>query len=581
MSWFGLSIATQGLYVARGALDVTAHNISNAETDGYSRQRVIQEATRPIDTGSKAGMWGTGAEIKEIRRVRDQYFDTKFWNSNSSLSEFNAKKLHLEQLEKMFNEPSDSGFSTSYNKFMDSLQSLTINPSDPSYKAQAIGMASNVASYFNTVSTNMSEYQRDLNQQVKQLVGEVNDLASQISKLNEQVYTLEMGGNQANDLRDQRDLLLDKLSAIVPVDVSYIEDSFGYDEMLLKINGETLLRHGDYNTLKVTEREFKRNPEDVGGLFDISWSNGNTFYINHEGMTGELQAVVDIRDGNNSSNFKGTISSVTSATEIVLKDTNRYDVDETGEIVINNIRYEYKVKSYDEASGELTLELTTDPPAKPDMVAGDVGEIATMGSKNYTKGIPYYKEKLNEFVREFAKQFNQILTKGQLADGTFANSFFVTKDINKGLPGTGIDLSDPYSYTQITAENFAVSEDIINDHTKFATVYSAASGESDTSLILDLIKIKTEKNFSNSDPANYMEMMIADIGIDSMKAQTFASNQTSINHTINNQRLSVLSVDLNEESMNMVKYQQAYNVAAKMINTFDELCDTTINGLIK
>lgn len=580
MSWFGLSIASQGLFVAKGALDVTAHNISNANTDGYTRQKAIQQATRPISTGSKAGMWGTGAEITEIKRMRDQYFDTKFWNSNSSLQEYETKKLHLEQLEKMFNEPSDAGFTKSYTKFMDSLQDLSKFPADPSYKAQAIGMAGNFAAYFNTVATSMSNYQRDLNQQVKQLTNEINNMSTQIAKLNDQIYNLELTGDKANDLRDQRDLILDKLSSIVPIDVSYDKDNFGYEELTVKINGETLVSHRDFNTLKLTERTAKQNPEDIDGLYDISWSNGNTFYINHSGMTGQLQGVVDLRDGHNGNALKGVIENVdpTGATApdytVTLKDVNRFDIQKNGEIVINNTRYSYKDVSYDKDTGKLTLTIDGST-GTPTLATADVGKDAISGSKNSKKGIPYYIGQLNDFVRQFATEFNKIHLNGQLEDGTSAGNFFVAKD------GTGLDLTKPYSYTQITAANFAVSQDIQDNHKNFATNKRGSGGESENKLVLDLIKIKDMKTFRNSDPANYMEMVIADIGIDSMKAATFSSNQKAINHTISNQRLSISSVDLNEESMNMVKYQQAYNVAARIIQTFDELCDTTINGLIR
>lgn len=587
MSFFGLNVATQGLYTARGALDVTAHNISNAETDGYSRQQAVQQAARPINSGTNVGMWGTGSEIIEVSRIRDEYFDFKFWDSNASLGEYKSKALHMEQIEIMFNEPSDSGFTTSFNNFFDSLQDLSKNPADPSYKAKTIGMASSYTAYFNTVATNMNEYQKDLNQEVKQLVGEINDTATQVAKLNQQIYTLELGGQKANDLRDQRDLLIDKLSEIVPVDVSYVDDAHGYEEMVLKINGETLVRHNDYNTLEIVERQYKKNPEDADGLFDVSWSNGNTFDITHSNMTGELRAIIDVRDGNNGANYNGAVKAFDDTTDpvnptITIENTNRIDIHSTGVIQIDNIPVKYTDLSFD-ADGNMVFTLDASDSNFTTLQAVKatvVGKNVEIGESINYKGIPYYMQKLNEYVRTFATEFNKIHMQGQLPDGSYGKEFFVTKDINNG-GGSPMDLTDPYSYTQITALNFTVSSEIDGDHTKFATAYSATSGESDNQLVLDLSGIKDGRAFGNSDPANYMEMLIADVGIDSMKASTFYSNQNSINHTIENQRLSILSVDLNEESMNMVKYQQAYNVAAKMISVFDEICDTTINGLIR
>lgn len=573
MSFFGLNIASQGMFTARTGLDVTGHNIANIKTPGYSRQQINQKASRPISYGTNIGMFGTGSEVVNIKRVRDVYFDHKFWAASSILGEYESKAMHMDQIQKLFNEPSesDAGFIGTFNNFFDSLQTLSTNPSDDSYKAKTVGMASSFTEYIRRVATDMTEYQKSLNSEVKQVVNEINDRTILITRLNEQIRTIELSGQQANDLRDERDKLIDELSAMVPVQVNEKEDPQGYPYMEIKLNGETLVSHKNMRLLKIEERDYKMNPEDADGLYDVYWDNGNKLDINHKNMTGELNALIEMRDGNNSANFSGTIDSAT-ATQIVIKDGNRFDIPKAGQIRVGTQTYNYKDVQYDSSTGELTLIIDGTIP-DPTKVQG----TATIGEPINSKGIPYYLQKLNNYARKFASEINKIHKQGQFEDGTHGGAFFVAQLGDASL----LDENDPFSYTQITAKNFSVSEDIVNDASLFATRYAASTGESDNNLVLDLIKIKNSKEFGNSDPANYMEMLIADVGIDAKKASTFYQNQTTITHTVSNQRLSISSVDINEETMNMVRYQQAYNVAAKMIQTFDEICDVTINGLIK
>lgn len=580
MSFFGLSIATQGLYTSRMALNVTSHNIANAETTGYSRQKVNQTAARPMSMGGSIGMFGTGAEVTGIRRMRDAYFDYKYWNSTSRKGEHEIKAKNMIQVEKMFLEPTDNGFVKTINGFFNSLQDLSKNAGDKSYKSQVVGKASSLAAYYNTVSTNLSEYQRGLNTEVSQYVSRINSIANQVRNLNKEIHSIEMTGQAANDLRDGRDVLVDELSQIVSVDVSYKDDQFGFERMELKINGETLVSHDNVNQLEVVQRAYKNNPEDIDGLYDVSWTNGNSFNINHSTLSGELKGVIALRDGNNNNTINGTVKSTTK-TSIKLSGVNRLDISPTGGIKAGNKVYKYTSVAYDKATGEVTLLGVTptpdpDPLTESDIEKLNIGEKMKVGNDISQKGVAYYISKINDFARTLAKEINNIHKKGQLKDGSQAGNFFVGKNMTAGA----LDANTDFAYANITAANLMVASDIENNIENFATSYATSSGDSSNKLVVDMLAVKESKAFENSDPANYMEMLIAEVGTDSKKEQLFASNQETINHTIKNQRLSTSSVDLNEESLDMVRYQQVYNVAARMIKVFDELLDVTINGMV-
>lgn len=578
MSFFGINIATQGLYTSRNGLDVSSHNIANAETKGYSRQTINQKASRPISLGGRVGMFGTGSEVVSIDRMRNTYFDYKYWNSASRYGLSDIKATHMGQIEKMFLEPSDAGFTKVINDFFNSLQDLSKNAGNDAYKSQVIGKAGNMASYYNTVAASLKDYQESLNGEVNQYVQKINSIANQVGGLNKQIYSLEVDGQKANDLRDERDRLIDELSEIVSVDVDYQKDQFGFERLDLKINGETLVSHDTINQLEVKQRETRSNPEDADGLYDVYWTNGNKLDLNHSTLLGKLKGIIEIRDGNNNDNFQGTVKAgAATASTITLENISRFDIAKAGEIEIGNKVYKYTNVKYDKTTKELTLEgVTPDPTdtaAKTDVADG---ATAMIGRPINQKGIAYYQRRLNEFVRTMAKEMNAIQKKGQLKDGSPGQAFFVARKTD----GSSLDEDSDFSYVQITAENFALAKRLEDDVNNFATSYAKSTGTSDNDLIKDMMGIKDKKSFESSDASNYMEMLIAEVGTDAKKVTLFASNQKAINHSIKNQRISVSSVDLNEEAHNMVRYQQAYNVAARMIKVFDEIMDVTVNGLI-
>ncbi|MFY9567989.1 MAG: flagellar hook-associated protein FlgK, partial [Acetivibrionales bacterium] len=203
-SFFGLNIAVRGLFSAQRSLDITNHNLNNINTPGYSRQQAVQVASRPMALADGTGMMGTGSDVIGVKRIRDEYLDFKFWSENLSYGEWSVKNQVLADLEVMFNEPSDSGFTTIMSDFFDSLQELSKDPSSAAVRSLVKQRGVTLAKFFNNLATNLEELQKDINYRIQTKVEEVNSLAVQIQQLNRQIYITELGGNTANDMRDQR-----------------------------------------------------------------------------------------------------------------------------------------------------------------------------------------------------------------------------------------------------------------------------------------------------------------------------------------------------------------------------------------
>jgi flagellar hook-associated protein 1 FlgK len=249
-TFYGLEIARSGMNVQQIGLDVTSHNIANANIQGYSRQQAIIRTIGPAsgavnkwvskNTGQMAGM---GAAVQEIRQIRDTYLDNQYRKENKRLGEWEAKQQALSHVEAIFNEPSDTGINTVLNEFFDALQAMSLNPEDPTTRATVQQKGYALTENIREVYKKLEELQRQLDDGILAYVQEINSYAQEISEINKLIFEYEASGHRANDLRDQRELLLDQLSSIV--DVTSYEGSDG--RFRVDIGGQMLVNHFDVN----------------------------------------------------------------------------------------------------------------------------------------------------------------------------------------------------------------------------------------------------------------------------------------------------------------------------------------------
>ncbi|MDK2786845.1 MAG: flagellar hook-associated protein 1 [Epulopiscium sp.] len=597
-TFLGLNTGVNGIFTARTALDVTAHNITNANTKGYSRQVVEQRATKAIPNAGK-GMIGTGSEVYGIDQLRNFYIDTKYWSESSTLGQYSVKTTQLSLIESLFNEPSDSGFNTIFNNFFNAVNGLVNNADSGEHRAALKEAAATLTHYFNSTAEHLKKYQRDLNFEIKTKVEEINVISRKIQNLNQQIYKYEMDGSKANDLRDERARLVDQLSKIINVEAEELEVN-GEKQFRVKINGQILVNHFNAKQLKVVPREnsdgdaVKYNPEDVDGLYDIKWENGNDFDISDPNLSGELKGYLDMRDGNNNLNFKGKFDSAVNNRDgtitLTIKDPSRIDLDSKGIIAINGYNVEYDGLKYDSATNTITIEVSqTQWDSIPAPASGSSVEV---GNGMSYKGIPYYLNRLNEFVRIFAKAVNEGKDRNgdnisELNGGHFnavnsegeTGTYFFTYKENGSAKGSN-ELGGSLDYTKITAENFTLSKDILEDVGKIAAALQGEDLPSGNGFMEALKALRNYTHlFREGTADSYMNSIVSELGINGQQAKMLEKTQTNITMAVENQRLSISGVDLNEEMSYMIQYQQLYNAAAKVISVMDEILDVTINRM--
>lgn len=629
-TFFGITIGKSGLYASQAAINTTAHNASNATTDGYSRQIVEQKASIPLALYSKAGMAGTGVDVTDISRVRNVYYDEKYWSCNTKYGNYNVKQYYMSSIEGYFSETNSDGITASYTKFCMAMKDLKDNVADATVRTEVIEYAGNFTEYVNYLSQCMQKVQKEANSEIKTTADRINSIAAQIANLNKQINTLELRSGKANDLRDQRDLLLDELSEYANISITEMQrgdEQTSLNDFIVKLDGKTLVDGYKYNTLEITSVDGKVCQNDIEGMYDISWSDGQDFSTASISLGGKLQALFEIRDGNNGDNFTGKVaegSGNIGDTSLVITSASCNDItklnlpDENGIIKVGTKMYFYEsfqVEIMEDGAYQYTFEGLKDEDGNYGLTLNAEGKKISVGNHVEFKGVPYYQARLNEYVRNYAANFNTIHNQGEDLYGNLGVDFFngtcaVTggnfsleeepyleseMDENGNITGTRgfrskISLDEEgnvilnkdgtvtSSYYGLTALNFNVSQEILGDPQKIACARELDNGVEECKNLDLLIELQNNGSlFKEGTSAEYLQTFTANIAIDTQQSTLFANSQKNILASIDNQRMEISSVDEDEEALNLVKYKNAYELSCKVISIMDEIYDKLIN----
>lgn len=619
-TFMGLNISYTGLVAANAGLNTTANNISNIETVGYSRQVVNQAAASAMRAFASYGCVGAGVDTLGAERVRDIYYDEKYWNNSSKLGEYDKKSYYCAIIENYLNDQRGTneikGFTTIFGEYQDAMESLSVNTGENNYALSFIGQAGNLCEYFRLLYNNFQKMQTDVNDEISIKVDEINSIAQQVASLNKQINIIEVGGNTvANELRDKRDLLIDQLSAVIDVQCEErpMADESGNDtglkEYIVKIAGGQVLVNGyKYRQLECIPRETwqKVNQNDADGLYDITWTDTDQeLGIYGKSVRGELKGLIEMRDGNNEEFFHGTIEDVDGlnktvkikVTEDYLKDISKSTLPLTnGRITLGGDYYYYDSFTFElTESGDCyyTFKMSEDKNRNPSPVPSEKeGHTAKIGEQVNYQGIPYYMEQMNEWVRDYAYNFNKIYGVEDATDyyGTVheAGNIFFTGDNETGgqftldvaLGATKFDSAAEYGYHNLTAGNFNVEQSIQNDSMTLCTHTGEGEGVSKYNIISELKDLSTNKDkmvFRGCDAQSFLICLMGDSALNANSANNFQTIYTNIDESISNSRYSVSGVDSDEEAANMIKFQNAYELASKMISVLNECYDRLIN----
>lgn len=511
MSTFhGLEMARRALAVQQSALYTTGHNISNAHTEGYSRQRIDFNTSLPYPSIGRnrpqiPGQIGTGVDVGAVTRIRNEFLDKQFRSENSRAGFWAVQSKALYRMEELLNEPSETGLSQTINEFWQALEDLSVNPENGGARAVVAQRGLAVTDTFNHLTETLHSIQSDLRQEIGATADTVNSLLSQINQINNQLKKIEPHGYLANDLYDKRDLLIDELSEIVSIKTTYHSQGGNAKEMAQGI---------------VTIELVNRNGSSLEP--PVTLIDGRQDYDDHYFDDFLTVRPSEAEDAIESIHFKGYEEDALSIDRFV-----------------------------DETNGSLSGLIKSHG-------YGSEGEKI---KGHYPRAI----EDLNRMAQAMADRFNEVHRLG--LEGDEGQDFFTYDPNQPALTITVVDeiIENPGLINANTLEEGQGLEDQVNN------------GEN----ALNLANVFSEKLEALDDLSveGFLEHIIGVIGVEAREANRMNENTDILRHQIDEQRMSVSAVSLDEEMANMLKFQHAYNAAARSMTAIDELLDRIINQM--
>lgn len=286
-----LNIGRSGLTAAKSNLNTTGHNIANANTEGFSRQRVGQQASPPV---TKHGLnQGSGVRISGINRIHDQFVEKRLNTSISNLNHFEERASQLKELENIFNELDSDGLSSILNKFYNSFRELSNQPENETLRSIVRDTAGMVVKDFNRIRNGLDTSAQTIDRRLEMEVEDINSIVRTISELNKKIAVLEAGGEQTGDLRDQRDLQVRELSKSFSVQ-TYQDNRNNY--IVSAIGVGTLVAGGEYQELQAGPTSKDQSSNNMDGSFEIYFKDRTGSAITSKFKHGRLASMLEVRN---------------------------------------------------------------------------------------------------------------------------------------------------------------------------------------------------------------------------------------------------------------------------------------------
>ncbi|WP_073089482.1 flagellar hook-associated protein FlgK [Thermosyntropha lipolytica] len=625
MSLFGIEIGKKSIMSQQMALEVTGHNVANANTEGYTRQKANLTTTRPYHTpvlvsSGKAGQLGTGVTVKDIQRIRDSFLDDQIRNENKRSGYWNAVYDALAKIEVILNEPSEDGLRSVMDLYWKAWQDLVAHPESEAVRATVVQRAMAMADTFNHTYKQLKELREDVNASIAIKVVEINSIIQQVADLNQQILAITIAGKQPNDLLDRRDLLLDQLSRLISVNI--VQETNGM--VAVQMGGRTLVQGVEYYELSTVQ--------DIYGMHMVVWKDTGVRAV-IEG--GELKGLLDVRgktdrpEEPDPSPYREIVPEMIDqlnalAKTIVLR-TN--ELHRNGFSLNNQTKFPDGINFFNAPATLADIDaiknwaeyisVNRDIASDPKNIAAAAyrtwdDSTGILQKYNFGDGanalrIAQLKHDFNAvYVWAETPKLGAVLPFPYAGLGGDMEVFYKDSGGNLvsqviSLDTAGItpspvfrDLAELAGFIQqklqedpvLKANNVKIEVLCSGDKLVFK------AGESFTAVSVNLLKDGnpvTSFNI-NADYSltgvikhvtgdDYWRAITANKGVQTAEAKRMVESQEILLNQLETKRQSISGVSLDEEMTNMIKFQHAYNAAARYITAMDEALEVIVNRL--
>ena len=550
-----LNTAKLGLLSQQLAIEVTGQNIANVQTEGYSRQEVKFEATTP--RSFSLGQLGTGVRVAGIERSHDEFLFSQILSEGDTLGRFQVRKDVFDQLEILLSENNGQSLNLTLSSFFSAIQDVSGNPTGLPERSSMLAEAQNLASVFNNLGESLFQIQRNLDATISVEVAKINSLTEEIAALNQAIHANEPTTFSANDLRDKRDQKVKELSELI--DLNFVDEQDGQISITLN-NGTPLVLQSTVFTLDTSINGNNKSFLDIVVLDGA----GNSTNITSSITGGKIKGYLDMRD-TEVEDLRDKLDRLAAG---FVKEFNKihqqgFGIDgSTGNNLFSALTTTVLINTNN--TGSATLTATNGDPSN---ISVDKYEITITGSNSFSLTNLTTGASSGTFTFTSGSTFN------------LANGFAVTIS---GTPAVGDKFK--LSVSESASRNFSVASGVLSNSSKIS---AGLNSSTDGANALELVELQFKLVFDSItlDSAGsgtftfdeFYSAIVSTVGINSFSSQSIFSQQEAILLQLDTRRESISGVSIDEELINMIKFQQAYNAAARLIGVVDELLDTVIS----
>ena len=615
----GIELGKRSIMAHTDAISTAGHNISNANTEGYSRQRVQMKEFDPLykpdlERAERAGMIGQGIDVQSINRVRDEMLDQRITAQQNQESYWDTRSKYYTMIEQIYNEPDEVSVRSNMDKFWESWQELSVNPESHAARQAVVSRGESLADSIKSKWENLMGVGSLINSDIDSTVKQVNSYANQIAALNSEIVRSRGMGDNPNDLLDRRDLLVDKLSKLVNITT----DQRDSDEFMVHLDGRVLVQGGVARNFELVSLT------DNNGYDKLVWADTREdAYVSG----GTLGALVELRDVDVRNEIQSLNTMAMNFSDLV-NDVHRnaYGANNvtgldffTQHSFVENVNGNFDRDGDGNFDHSYIFRFTGTTKLNPQEQIGFEGVMTFSGPSGNiqvayhpTDTVETIVNRINDSngeVKAYLDRNSNLVLKGTTAQNMENPDFVIRHVEDSGFFLTGYSgilaesgEAGAYDYAQADAVNslagaqFAVSpvlnpagyievnNVIKNDVKSVAAAFRDDSGNvnaGDGRAAVEIASIRNTKVMIGHERTldDYFADSVTNVGLKGEQAENNLNSHMAVMNDLRALRDSISGVNIDEELSDILKFQHGYNAAAKFVTVWDSLIDTVINRL--
>ena len=614
----GIELGKRSIMAHTQQIQTAGHNISNADTEGYSRQRVQVKTFDPLyrpdlTRAETPGQIGQGTTIESITRLRDEMLDGRIVAQTNQESFWGTREKYYTMIEQIYNEPEEISVRGNMDKFWQSWQELSIYPESKAVRQAVVTRGETLAEAISQQYKSLSGIATLINSDIDSTVKQINDLAKQIADINGEIVRSKAMDDNPNDLLDRRDSLVEKLANLANITT----DTRDSDEFMVHIEGEVLVQGS-------VKRSFNLVPDVNNNGYDkVVWADTG---IEANVQGGQLGALLGLRDGDIRSEIQSLNTMAVNFADLV-NDVHKNAIGSNNvsgldffvhHEFVNDVKGNYDRNGDGTADSSYVFKFSGTNSLNLKDKLGLEG-VMTLSGRNGNVQVAYgandtVEDVINRInnsegeVKAYLDRNNRLVLKATTANA-MENLDFVIRHVEDNgmfltgyagiLNGSGAE--NAYDFAQADASNalrgeFSVSPvlnpagyvevnpDIKGDVLSVAAAYPNSQGKSmigDARAAVEIASIRNTDVMIGKDRTfdDYFANSVTNVGLKGEQAEMNMLSQNAIMDDLRNLRDSISGVNIDEELAEIIKFQHGYNAAAKFVSVIDQMLDTVINRL--